>query len=454
MFRFDSFKKATDDAKEPSTNTPPSSFLKRIASTDTVLRSRFMASIPMPTTSWGMLAFARLQDDQGELDDVIELLMEDKATLLLPVSIPSHPSAIIDRDFLLDHIYQPQENHVISLSGIHGVFEKEQFVALDIVNMDTADTKKSSLDKFNLDPNSIITPYHPKYNILASHVQLPLKDEKSITVMLIQKPVSKKEVQEWLDKKQETSASLSDPFYDRVCEFIQQFKKNVPKTTDLASTRFLDFMDELHDQMDPVDLNRLDNIESFICTQLYQYLFTNPDGDEAMQDEALESRIAALNLLDLNLTHLGLSVEAETQEQMNQVVKEAGLQLQQLNSILTAEGKLKTLVQTHQAVVDAIETVAQKKHAIHQDAEVVQEMKHVMESIEEEKEALSDLHSGANADVLLPILIFTVAKSNPTHFLSNLKFIQRYRRPDALTGQASYCLTNMVSKSVCYTSIY
>lgn len=50
-----------------------------------------------------------------------------------------------------------------------------------------------------------------------------------------------------------------------------------------------------------------------------------------------------------------------------------------------------------------------------------------------------------SADVLLPLLIFTVVKSNPTNFLSNLKFIQRFRRPSSITGQDSYCLTNMVS---------
>ncbi|KAL0076871.1 hypothetical protein J3Q64DRAFT_1626509, partial [Phycomyces blakesleeanus] len=53
-----------------------------------------------------------------------------------------------------------------------------------------------------------------------------------------------------------------------------------------------------------------------------------------------------------------------------------------------------------------------------------------------------NLHS-ASADVLLPLLIFTIVKSNPTNFLSNLRFIQRYRRQSHITGQASYCLTNM-----------
>ena len=49
--------------------------------------------------------------------------------LLLPVSTPSHPSAIIDRDFIMDHVIvnkdnEPDANQVISLSGIRGTFQK------------------------------------------------------------------------------------------------------------------------------------------------------------------------------------------------------------------------------------------------------------------------------------------------------------------------------------------
>lgn len=47
--------------------------------------------------------------------------------LLLPVSSPSHPSAIIDREFILDHVIvnkDNQPNQVISLSGIRGIFQK------------------------------------------------------------------------------------------------------------------------------------------------------------------------------------------------------------------------------------------------------------------------------------------------------------------------------------------
>ena len=228
--------------------------------------------------------------------------------------------------------------------------------------------------------------------------------------------------------------------------FIKQFKRTPPRTTEAASHKILDFLDDLKDQ-DVTDKERLDLIETYVCNQLYDRLFANPDGDEAMQDEALESRIAALNLLDLDLNHLGVLLQDPADiENMNDIVKQAGTQLQQLNTIMGAKEKLEALVKTHEIIVEAIEEFAkrnQNKKTLDESAEVVQEMKQAMSVVEEPQ--LSEI-SSANADVLLPILIFTIVKSNPTNFLSNLKFIQRYRRPEELSGQASYCLTNMVRK--------
>lgn len=380
--------------------------------------------------------------------------------LLLPVSTPSHPSAMVDRDFIMDHVIvyndQHNTNQIISLGGVRGIFQKDQFIALGLLPsqgeisrlMTDSTTKKSLFDTFSLDPSSI-TPDHPKYNILASHVQLPLRDDKLITVMLIQKPLSRKDVIEWTEAKAKNIKDIGSPLVDscsaKVDQFIKNYKKNPPRTTDLSSTKILDFLDDLRDSDIQDDTERLDTIETYICNQLYDQLFTNPDGDEAMQDEALESRIAALNLLDLNLQHLGVTMENEQDnEHMTQIVKEAGAQLQQLNTIMGAKEKLEALVKTHQIIVSAIEEFAEKhRHATRLDsnAEVVQEMKQAMSSVEEEKPI-----SSVNADVLLPILIFTIVKSNPTNFLSNLKFIQRYRRPEDLSsGQASYCLTNMMA---------
>ncbi|KAI9260274.1 hypothetical protein EDC94DRAFT_136610 [Helicostylum pulchrum] len=225
MFRFDSFKKHNT----AENNNEPPTFLQRIASADSILGvtkqrsssnvSTTSFSIPMPTNSWGMLALTKLQNEQdGELDDIVDLLLtRDKAILLLPVSTPSHPSTIIDREFIMDHVVvykdkQRDSNQVISLSGIRGLFQKDQFIALgifpfEISSLMTEEPKKSVFDSFNLDPSSI-TPDHPKYNILASHVQLPLRNDKLITVMLIQRPLSKKEVSEWIDTKAKNVKSI------------------------------------------------------------------------------------------------------------------------------------------------------------------------------------------------------------------------------------------------------
>lgn len=296
-----------------------------------------------------------------------------------------------------------------------------------------------------MDPSSI-TPDHPKYNILASHVQVPLRNEQLITVMLIQRPLSKKDVIEWMETKAKNIQSMRSPLQDasspQVDEFIKNYKKHPPRSTEMASNKVLDFLDDRRDE--GVDEERLDVIETYLCNQLYDQLFTNPEGDEAMQDEALESRIAALNLLDLNLEHLGVLLPANDVENMNGVIKLAGGQLQQLNTIMGAKEKLDALIKTHEIIVEAIEEFAkrnQDKQTLDKDAEVVQEMKQAMSTVDDEPSEISS----ANADVLLPILIFTIVKSNPTNFVSNLKFIQRYRRPEELSGQASYCLTNMVS---------
>jgi hypothetical protein len=52
--------------------------------------------------------------------------------------------------------------------------------------------------------------------------------------------------------------------------------------------------------------------------------FKPPNSDDDSHDEALSSRIAALNMLDLSLDHLGVEVEASAQEDMHAVVKACG----------------------------------------------------------------------------------------------------------------------------------
>jgi phosphopantothenoylcysteine decarboxylase len=63
-----------------------------------------------------------------------------------------------------------------------------------------------------------------------------------------------------------------------------------------------------------------------------------------------------------------------------------------------------------------------------------------------------------SADLLLPILIYrflpllssscySIVHANLDTLISNIEFIQRFRADSLLQGEASYCLTNLVSPS-------
>jgi hypothetical protein len=80
-------------------------------------------------------------------------------------------------------------------------------------------------------------------------------------------------------------------------------------------------------------------------------LFTSPSGDDILHDEALESRIAALNLLDLDLAHLGVIVdEGDDIAEIDEAVKNAGHQLQRLESSHAARDKMEHLLRTHTVI--------------------------------------------------------------------------------------------------------
>ena len=53
-------------------------------------------------------------------------------------------------------------------------------------------------------------------------------------------------------------------------------------------------------------------------------LFSPPNSDDLSHDEALSSRIAALNLLDLSLENLGVEIDPSFADEMMDVIKACG----------------------------------------------------------------------------------------------------------------------------------
>ncbi|RCH88668.1 hypothetical protein CU097_001452, partial [Rhizopus azygosporus] len=129
-----------------------------------------------------MLVLSQLQNQQEDFIDIINILTKNsKAIVLLPVSIPSHPSAIVDHEFIMDHILIPmkeeeeESEQMISPSGIHSVIEGDQLIIAKLIeSFDIHQLSKKS--SFSLDTSHMKN--HPKYTILASHIQLPLQDQQ------------------------------------------------------------------------------------------------------------------------------------------------------------------------------------------------------------------------------------------------------------------------------------
>lgn len=50
-----------------------------------------------------------------------------------------------------------------------------------------------------------------------------------------------------------------------------------------------------------------------------------------------------------------------------------------------------------------------------------------------------------SSDLLIPILIYSVVKSNPTQLVSHVLYVERYRRHSAAGGEEGFCLINVMA---------
>ncbi|KAF8159896.1 hypothetical protein B0H34DRAFT_705261 [Crassisporium funariophilum] len=278
----------------------------------------------------------------------------------------------------------------------------------------------------------------------------------------------------------------------------------------------------------------MEAVERTITSLFYDRLFMQPTTDDASHDEALSSRVAALNMLDLGLGHLGIEVgEAVNEYEMDLVVKACGQMLSQLDACRSPGDKAAILVAAHKIVVDGlsrlppIRLISEDEVAtqgLEDDPQTAKpklapmEVEHDVASLPSEADDVPASeksppahpassptipHLDANfttspeidalpfdssdtrttgsklkppppplllstpissrssespilevappkdptpvsGDVLLPLIIFSVVKSNPPHLVSNLLFTQRFRN-QSVGGEESYCLINLMA---------
>lgn len=165
-------------------------------------------------------------------------------------------------------------------------------------------------------------------------------------------------------------------------------------------------------------------VERRLCEGIYGRIYRHRSTQDEALDAKLRSKTAALALVGINLSDLGVDLgEASTSVPENEAgatsrtdeIKEA-LEPARKEFVFMSEkryplGKLNHLKAVHRIIVDV----------------------------------LSQYRPTASADEIMPMMIFTLVTLPPEnlHAISDTRFIQNFRWEQKLNGEAAYCLTTL-----------
>lgn len=161
-------------------------------------------------------------------------------------------------------------------------------------------------------------------------------------------------------------------------------------------------------------------VERRLCEGIYAKIYRHRSTQDEAADDKLRSKTAALAVVGIGLTDLGVQLtdpseppEAQSQraEEIRKWLDGARQELVAMNDSRYPLGKLNHLKVAHKSIVDT----------------------------------LSHFHPSASADEIMPMLIYTLITLPPQNLnvISDLRFIERFRWEPKLTGEAAYCLTNL-----------
>lgn len=161
-------------------------------------------------------------------------------------------------------------------------------------------------------------------------------------------------------------------------------------------------------------------VERRLCEGIYAKIYRHRSTQDEAADDKLRSKTAALAVVGIGLTDLGVQLtesteppeaQAQKAEEIRKWLDGARRELVAMNDSRYPLGKLNHLKVAHKSIVDA----------------------------------LSHFHPSASADEIMPMLIYTLITLPPQNLnvISDLRFIERFRWEPKLTGEAAYCLTNL-----------
>ncbi|KAF3770467.1 hypothetical protein M406DRAFT_245698 [Cryphonectria parasitica EP155] len=161
-------------------------------------------------------------------------------------------------------------------------------------------------------------------------------------------------------------------------------------------------------------------VERRLCEGIYAKIYRHRTTQDEAQDDKLRSKTAALAVVGIGLTDLGVQLtesseppeaQAERAEEVRKWLDGARQELIAMNESRYPLGKLNHLKTAHKSIVDT----------------------------------LSHFHPSSSADEIMPMLIYTLITLPPANLnvISDLRFIERFRWEPKLVGEAAYCMTNL-----------
>ncbi|PBK86415.1 hypothetical protein ARMGADRAFT_1169145 [Armillaria gallica] len=304
-----------------------------------------------------------------------------------------------------------------------------------------------------------------------------------------------------------------------VADMFQDFYYGIEEELRLRARKEDEEQSELEDASSEDDeIKMLDRVERTICELFYDRLLHPTQSDDLSHDEALSSRIAALNMLDLGLQHLDIIIDGDVadHEELDSLIQACGDMLTQLEFVRSPADKAALLVEVHKVIVEGLTRLPPIRLRNENETlpeEVMLEPTRKPRSLSKEKEqsglpqphiefqakdptanshsvpAIVEPEQKANGvtvsdistvndkedksvspspssprpstvaseksnppreetpislDVLFPLLIFSVVKSNPPHLVSHVLYSQRYRHKHA-NGEENYCVINLMA---------
>ncbi|KAK5664377.1 hypothetical protein OQA88_600 [Cercophora sp. LCS_1] len=160
-------------------------------------------------------------------------------------------------------------------------------------------------------------------------------------------------------------------------------------------------------------------VERRLCEGIYNKIYRHHTTQDEAQDDKLRSKTAALAVVGIGPTDLGVEIgddkdpeaAAKKQEEVRASLESARKELILMNESRYPLGKLNHLKAAHKNIIDT----------------------------------LSHFHPSSSADELMPMLIYTLITLSPENLnvISDVNFIQRFRWEPKLNGETAYCLTSL-----------